>query len=64
MTDSVWYRPETDLLVHVKDIKIYFEEFMFIKLVSIKNIKPRPISSISELKEVLNETGYEYVGEL
>jgi len=61
----VYYDPEKDQLLHLTpNCLVYFEFNLLWKMFSTAGTKQRRIKTLTEAKEKMNQSGFEYLGEL
>lgn len=63
-TGSIYYDEKEDRILQLTKSKVYFRPQVFWKIVSTVDGRIRTITSMSECKEKMNKSGYEYLGEL
>lgn len=60
----IYYHEIDNNLVHLCGDKVYFTSSYFFRLQSCKGNRKRTVRTKQEMKEKLNESGYEFIGEL
>jgi hypothetical protein len=60
----IYYDEKEDRILQLTKSKVYFRPQVFWKMVTTVNGRNRTITSMSECKEMMNKSGYEYLGEL
>ena len=60
----IYYDEKNDRILQLTNSKVYFRPQVFWKMVTTVGGRNRTIRSMSECKEMMNKSGYEYVGEL
>lgn len=63
-TGFIYYDEQNDRILQLTKCKVYFRPQMLWRLVTTVNGKNRTINSMTECKEMMNKSGYEYIGEL
>jgi hypothetical protein len=65
VTELVYYNEEKDNIYIIDNkYRVWFADDLFWKIKSLKGNRPRLIKSLEEIKEKMNETGCEYLGDL
>ena len=60
----VYYDNKEDRILVVEKSRVYFQPDMLWKLVKEVGGKRRTVSSVTEIRELMNQSGYEYLGEV
>lgn len=64
MIEKLYYHVEKDVLCVSTEDKLWYDANKYWKIVSYRGVKPRTIKDEVEISELLNESGFEYIGEL
>lgn len=63
-TGFIYYDDKECRILHLTKSKVYFRPQVFWRLVTLVGVKKRTIKSMEECKEIMNKSGYEFLGEL
>ncbi len=60
----IYYDEKDDRILQLTNSKVYFRPQVFWRMVTTVNKRNRTIRSLEECKEMMNKSGYEFIGEL